>query len=602
MVAIHLAVRDIVGQVGRAVLRDPDQFRAVLDDVLDEDAAGVGEVNLLVDAVRFDTAGQLVGLLDSDADVRRAVETAGTAFARLRGGADPRAATWAAAVLGFAIDRVPEQVVLELAPRRPGPPPPASATPASAAPEATGYPAPGSSPPSLPPTRVASTPPLPPSTPPVPGATRAFSEVLPPAPPVAPPPVAPPYYATAPALPPASRRRSTGAIVAVVGVVLAVIAAGFVAWHFFWPRGGAGSPEEAVEELMLAVANQDLVAVIDLVSPAEVDGLDEVYGSALELAEDEDLIEDEGITDAVDLELSDLEFDVAELGDDLARVTLVDGRYDLRWDPDRLPERLDFVADESDAESESGDLSDALDGDTPAVTTVRIDGRWYVTLLGTFADLFYREFERGADEEGWDLDRPDYDLASEAPDAITGDDPEAVIANLVSAGDSGDVERLFANLPEDLVKPLRPYEPVIEDVMRPGTWFDGALGFDVAADGLDLETEELDDGLLKVTVNTATFSGAVLEDEVVRDSGSVVVEGSCVDAFDDGALAESGCLGEEEIVADLGLDEIFFVLREVDDGYQLDPAATWVQYAETAVDNLTSDLVDEILRDIEDGL
>ena len=116
---IHIAVRDIVDQVGTGVLSDPDNFRGVLDDVLDEDAADAGEVNLLVDAVRFGAVAQLVRLLDSDADMVRAVETAASGFARLRGGADPNASRWACAVLGFAIRRVPEGLVIDLASRLP---------------------------------------------------------------------------------------------------------------------------------------------------------------------------------------------------------------------------------------------------------------------------------------------------------------------------------------------------------------------------------------------------------------------------------------------------------------------------------------------------
>ncbi len=133
---IHHAVRNIVDHVGVNVLDDADNFRGVLDDVLDEHAADAGEVNLLVDAVRFGAVAQLVRLLDTDADPRRALATVGAGLARLRGGADAGAASWACAVLGFAMGRVPEEVVRELAARRPPPlepaatrlPPPRTAT------------------------------------------------------------------------------------------------------------------------------------------------------------------------------------------------------------------------------------------------------------------------------------------------------------------------------------------------------------------------------------------------------------------------------------------------------------------------------------------
>jgi hypothetical protein len=115
---IHHAVRDIVDQVGSSVLNDAESLRGVLDDVLDEDAADVGEVNLLVDAVRFGCFDQLLRLLDTDADPTLAVTTVGAGLARLRGGADPGAASWACAVLGYAVGLVPEGVVRDLTPHR----------------------------------------------------------------------------------------------------------------------------------------------------------------------------------------------------------------------------------------------------------------------------------------------------------------------------------------------------------------------------------------------------------------------------------------------------------------------------------------------------
>lgn len=559
---IHLAVRDIVGQVGRAVLRDPDQFRAVLDDVLDEDAADVGEVNLLVDAVRFDTVGQLIRLLDSDADATRAVGTAGSAFARLRGGADPRAATWACAVLGFAIGRVPEQVVLDLAPRRWSVDPP-------------------STPPSSPTIAPPPVPPPPPPPPPAAG-TRAIT-------------AAPVMSVPAP-----SPRGSTGKIVAIVGLVIALIAAGYLGWRFFWPRGGAGSPEEAAENIVTSAAEQDLVGLIDMLSPGETEGLDDVYDELRERAEDEELVEDDGITDAIDIELSDLEFEVDERGDDLALVTLVDGEYDVSWDPEKLPDRLEFLAEESDAESESGDLADVFDGEEPSVMTVEIDGRWYVTLLGTVAEYAYLDGEEAAEDSDYDLPEPDWDRAGEEVDPITGEDPEEVIENLVDAINAGDVEELLANLPEDLVKPLRPYIPVVEDLMDEGGWAEGQIGLEVSAEELDLSTEELDDGKVKVVIEGGTFSGSAFEEGYDTDSATIEVDGECFRVTEDDGDTDAGCLGDEQVAEDIGLDEFFFVVSEVDDGYQLDPAATWVEYAAQAVGNLSDDLIDSIIEEIEE--
>ncbi len=390
-----------------------------------------------------------------------------------------------------------------------------------------------------------------------------------------------------------SRGPSAGKLLAVVGVVIALVVGAFVAWQFLLPRGGAGSPEEAAEQLVLAAASQDAVGVIDMVSPAEVEGLDDVYGAARDRAEEEDLVSGDGITDALSLELTDLEFEVDELGDGYAKVTLVDGKYDASWDPEKLPERLDFLAEESDAESESGDIEELFDGEEPYLTTVEIDGRWYVTVLGSYAEAVYTEVG-----ENEDLDDPDYDAVGEDVEPVVGEDPEEVVENIVDAVNSGDMDELLANFPEDLGRPLRPYVPLIEDA------FDGRYGdavdLEVSADDLDLETEELDDGRLKVVVERASFSGSAYEDGD-EDYGRLTIDGRCAYGEDEYG-GDEFCLGQEEVLGDLGIEDFYVVLREVDGGYQLDPVATASEYAAGAVDGLTGDLLEDLLEQWEDEL
>ncbi|KAA1421556.1 zinc ribbon domain-containing protein [Nocardioides humilatus] len=386
----------------------------------------------------------------------------------------------------------------------------------------------------------------------------------------------------------------------IVGLVLAISAVGIVGWRVFSPHGGAGSPEDAVENLMNAAADQDPVGVLDMVSPAEIEGMDDVYDAARERAKDEDLVDGDGVTDAVELEFSDLSFDVDELSDDIARVTLDGGRYKVSWDPAKLPDRLDFLKDESTGESESGDIADLFYDEQPSVMTVKVDGRWYVSLIGTSADYTYRSAEREADYSDYDLASPDWDLAAADVDPITGDTPEDVIANLVDAVNSGKSEQLLANLPEDLVKPLRPYVPVIDELQREGGWAEGEIGLSVSADDLDLSTEDLDDDLVKVVIESGTFTGTAFEEGYDNDTGSLAVEGDCVDVFEEDYLGDSGCASDIPIVKDLGLTDLFFVVAKVDDGYQLDPGATLVEYASTAIDGLSSDVVEKILDELRD--
>ncbi|TWG92319.1 hypothetical protein L615_007100000050 [Nocardioides sp. J9] len=133
---LHDAIRSVVVEHGDSMLSDATGFRGVLDDVLEERQATTGDINLLVDAVRFDVLSPLVAMIDSGADVSRAVEEAGARLARERGGADQGAASWASAVLGYAVGKVPEALVLRYRSARPSGhlPPPTAAPPAGPTP------------------------------------------------------------------------------------------------------------------------------------------------------------------------------------------------------------------------------------------------------------------------------------------------------------------------------------------------------------------------------------------------------------------------------------------------------------------------------------
>lgn len=115
---LHDAIRDVVARHGEAMLADSAGFRGVLDDVLAEDQASTGDINLLADAVRLDVLAPLTAMIDSGADAGRAVEEAGARLARDRGG-DQFSSSWAAAVLGYAVGRVPEAIVLRYRSQRP---------------------------------------------------------------------------------------------------------------------------------------------------------------------------------------------------------------------------------------------------------------------------------------------------------------------------------------------------------------------------------------------------------------------------------------------------------------------------------------------------
>lgn len=126
--ALHDSLRELVAARGAAVVDDATELRGALDDFLGEDEATIGELNLLVDAVRLGGLDRLLTMLDNGAAPAAAVAEAGAALARDRGSDDTRRASWAVAALGFALGRVDagvvERTVPTAGPVTPPPPPP----------------------------------------------------------------------------------------------------------------------------------------------------------------------------------------------------------------------------------------------------------------------------------------------------------------------------------------------------------------------------------------------------------------------------------------------------------------------------------------------
>ncbi|WP_188113616.1 hypothetical protein [Nocardioides humilatus] len=109
--ALHDSLRELVSVRGAAVVEDADELRGALDDFLAEDEATLGELNLLVDAVRLGALRRVLDVMAHGAEPQAAVREAGAALARDRGTDDPTRSCWALAALGFALGKVDEPMV-----------------------------------------------------------------------------------------------------------------------------------------------------------------------------------------------------------------------------------------------------------------------------------------------------------------------------------------------------------------------------------------------------------------------------------------------------------------------------------------------------------
>lgn len=168
-VSAHQVLADLVAARGVAVLEDAASVRNALAEAVARGFAPPGAAPLLSDAVSLGAFDALQRMLDAGAEPQAAVDTAGRRLASDRGGADAGAARWAVATLGYAVGRVPANVVDAQAPGAAGavggpggaalppPPPPSGAAtvfPGAPADDATWVPPrPGAAtPPPAPPT------------------------------------------------------------------------------------------------------------------------------------------------------------------------------------------------------------------------------------------------------------------------------------------------------------------------------------------------------------------------------------------------------------------------------------------------------------------
>lgn len=109
--ALHDSLRELVAVRGPGALDEADEFRGVLDDFLAEEEASLGELNLLVDAVRLGALRRVRDVLEHGAEPEAAIREAGAALARDRGTDDSTRSCWALAALCYALGEVDEPMV-----------------------------------------------------------------------------------------------------------------------------------------------------------------------------------------------------------------------------------------------------------------------------------------------------------------------------------------------------------------------------------------------------------------------------------------------------------------------------------------------------------
>ncbi len=98
-------------------------------------------------------------------------------------------------------------------------------------------------------------------------------------------------------------------------------------------RGGAEGPEAAVAELVEALNNEDIVAALSVMAPAEVGTLGDMYPNLVEFLVETETLEKENWLAGVDFEVVGLETRGRELYPGVALVEIRGGTLSMAIDP-----------------------------------------------------------------------------------------------------------------------------------------------------------------------------------------------------------------------------------------------------------------------------
>lgn len=335
-------------------------------------------------------------------------------------------------------------------------------------------------------------------------------------------------YAT-PDRPP--RRSRTVALA--VGVA-AMLGAGVFAAVALTGGDGSASPAEAVERLFAAVADEDIIGVLESLPPGERSairpGLEDMAEELRRLG----LISDDldlGGVDGVDFEVEGLTVSSEELGEGVAAVTITGGTITSSTSPDELPigpalgDMLDGPDGDPGLEPET--TTDELASDEAVIVAIEEDGGWHVSLAYSVAEIA---------RQGSGLDVPAFGEGVEPEGA---ESPEAVVGGVLDAIIALDARRLVAFNPPDEMRALHDYAPLfLGQVEEAAEELRGEAPYEINIDQLDLEPE-VDGDVAQVLLTGFEASGTLPGDLPFTAS----YDGDCF-SYDASGTVEEFCLSE----------------------------------------------------------
>lgn len=305
-------------------------------------------------------------------------------------------------------------------------------------------------------------------------------------------------------------------------------------------------------DLVAAVRENDLVAVADLVAPDDVAGVPDLVRALGDVASGfgyEPRDNGSGLVDGVTVPVEDVTTRADLVADDVAVVDFTGGTGRGILDPTLSTGPLSALSNIRYDESNPVDFGGR---EFPSIVTVRQDGRWFVSLSGTWLRLRAAEAGRGVDTVAGQW--------THSPESVSFDSPESAVSGFFDAAvtflNGGSIEPLAAALSPMQGRTLLAYRDTFENDLRSND----LTSFDVEYS--DIVVEETDWGA-RASVDGLVVSG--------------VDDGSSFEASVSGACAVESS-GGDAVCVDEGFDGFpvsvsssNIVVRESLDGWVVDP-------------------------------
>ena len=291
---------------------------------------------------------------------------------------------------------------------------------------------------------------------------------------------------------------------------------------------GPQSPGEAFESFFVAVDNEDLAGVLELMPPGERESLVEPTAAVMRQLQRLDVLDADADTSSLggfDLTVEGVTYSVEQLDPRLAWITTTGGTVTTAdLDLDQLPfgSLIDDAIESSDATMALDSEVEAADGETTdlgrdpfSLAVVEDDGSWYVSLMYTAAESARNDANEAFPGLG------------NGPTPIGGATPGDAIKGMVEASVDLDLAGVIAHLDPVEMAALYDYAPLFLDEAEAGVQsFQSEVGT-ITVDRIDTRSWERNgrtmvgiDGFAGSFAGTDPFSGE-------PTSGSVDFDGDC---------------------------------------------------------------------------